>query len=184
MEINYFEIFRSRLEFQIFKNAIYLLVITKGAVFFRARGGMGNTIYLLDFVRETMVREWRGGRECSPGQKYHVFSGFFSSPSAVGEGVFEDFPACGAAICKISRMSIAVDFSLSLERASQNCIGYPLARASRMSRSAATSPSAVGEGVFEDYPPCGAGTSCHGTLPAAYAAISRALWCVAFHVGG
>ena len=65
----------------------YLLVITKGAVFFRARGGMGNTIYLLDFVRETMVREWRGGRECSPGQKYHVFSGFFSSPSAVGEGV-------------------------------------------------------------------------------------------------
>ena len=94
-------------------------------MFFRARGGMGNTIYLLDFVRETMVREWRGGRECSPGQKYHVFSGFFSSPSAVGEGVFEDFPACGAAICKISRMSIAVDFSLSLERASQNCIGYP-----------------------------------------------------------
>ena len=113
-------------------------------MFFRARGGMGNTIYLLDFVRETMVREWRGGRECSPGQKYHVFSGFFSSPSAVGEGVFEDFPACGAAICKISRMSIAVDFSLSLERASQNCIGYPLARASRMSRSAATSSSCDG----------------------------------------
>ena len=117
----------------------YLLVITKGAVFFRARGGMGNTIYLLDFVRETMVREWRGGRECSPGQKYHVFSGFFSSPSAVGEGVFEDYPPCGAGTTSSqnSQTGISVDFSFSLVRASQSFTGYSPPHASRMSRSAA-----------------------------------------------
>ena len=42
------------------------------------------------------------------------------------------------------KCSIAVDFSFSLKRASQHCIEYSLARASRMSRSAASSSSSDG----------------------------------------
>ena len=49
-------------------------------MFFRARGGMGNTIYLLDFVRETMVREWRGGANARQVKNITFFQDFSVAP--------------------------------------------------------------------------------------------------------